>query len=136
MNTAHEPKAGRNTAIQQQEEICDVTCIHADTVSSIREQLPEFGGMSAIFKALADQTRLKIAYSLLIGGKLCVCDVSAIIGSSTATASHHLRYLKQHGLAKSEREGRLIYYSLQDHHVRDLVRIAQEHAEEDETDGN
>ncbi|WP_040225272.1 ArsR/SmtB family transcription factor [Bhargavaea cecembensis] len=114
---------------------CDVTIVHEDEVQAVRGRLPELRGMAAIFKALADETRLKIAYSLMLGGKLCVCDVSAIIGSSTATASHHLRYLKQHGLASSEREGKLVCYSLKDDHVRDLVKIAQEHAEEDEGNG-
>ncbi|SIT89369.1 ArsR/SmtB family transcription factor [Edaphobacillus lindanitolerans] len=111
-------------------EMCEVTAFHEEAVAAVRGQLPELGGMAEIFKALADETRLKIAYSLMVGGKLCVCDVSAIIGSSTATASHHLRYLKQHGLASSEREGKLVFYFLKDDHVRDLVKIAQDHAEE------
>ena len=81
-----------------------------------------------IFKALADETRLKIAYSLTLEEEMCVCDVAAVIDSSVATASHHLRYLRDHSLAKSQRKGRMVYYSLADNHVHQLVKIAYDHA--------
>ena len=81
-----------------------------------------------IFKALADATRLKIAYALTLAKELCVCDVAHIIGSSSATASHHLRLLRNMKLAKIRREGKLVFYSLDDDHVRQLVYIAMIHA--------
>ena len=81
-----------------------------------------------IFKALADETRLKIAYSLTLEEEMCVCDVAAVIGSSVATASHHLRYLREHSLARSKRKGRMVYYSLADDHVHQIVKVAHEHA--------
>ena len=66
---------------------------------------------SQIFKALADETRLKIAFSLTLEEEMCVCDVAAVIGSSVATASHHLRYLREQALAKSQekREDGLLF---------------------------
>lgn len=75
-------------------------------------------GMAEIFKALADPTRVKVAYMLDRGGELCVCDVAEVLGSSTATASHHLRTLKNKNIAKSRKAGKNVYYSLKDDHIR------------------
>lgn len=111
-------------------EICEVTKSNELAVERVRAQMPELSKVAKFLKALADETRLKITYALTIEQRLCVCDVAAIIGTSTATASHHLRYLKEHGLAKSTREGKLIYYSLADDHVYQIVTIAYEHSEE------
>ncbi|MEG0471538.1 MAG: metalloregulator ArsR/SmtB family transcription factor [Solibacillus sp.] len=111
-------------------EICEVTKINEEAVQRVRQQMPELSKVAQFLKALADETRLKIAYALTIEKRLCVCDVAAIIGSSTATASHHLRYLKEHALAKSTREGKLMYYSLADDHVYQIVTIAYEHSRE------
>lgn len=111
-------------------DVCEVTMIHEDDVLEVVTNMPELTKVTAIFKALADDTRLKIIYALSIKQPLCVCDVAAIIKASTATASHHLRYLKDQGLAKSTRKGKLIYYSLDDDHVNALVRIAYEHSKE------
>ncbi|MEI4770752.1 metalloregulator ArsR/SmtB family transcription factor [Psychrobacillus sp. FJAT-51614] len=120
----------------QTKDMCEVTVIHNDVVLSVKKKLPDVRKVAQIFKALADETRLKIAYALTIEEELCVCDVSEIIGSSTATASHHLRFLRDLSLAKSRRKGKLVYYSLADHHVNELVKIAYEHAvEEGEKDG-
>lgn len=111
-------------------ETCDVTVVHGDVVERVQNQLPILDDVVSIFKALADDTRLKIAYSLMLEEELCVCDVAAIINSSNATASHHLRYLRDHSLAKSQRKGKMVYYSLADAHIRQLVSIAHEHANE------
>ncbi len=115
---------------------CDVKEIHEDAVSRVKGQMPELGGVVTLLKALADETRLKIAFALTLEKALCVCDVAEIIGSSIATASHHLRYLKEHGLATSRREGKQMYYSLADEHVYQIVTIAHEHAKEVKEDGN
>lgn len=114
---------------------CDEQLIHDELVDDIQQELPRVSGMVQLFKALADETRLKIAYSLTLKNELCVCDVGAIIGASNATASHHLRYLKENGLARSERRGKMVYYSLADDHVFQLVKIAHEHTMEGEVDG-
>ena len=120
----------------QTKDMCEVTKVNEDIVFSIKNQMPDLGAAVQIFKALADETRLKIAYALTIEEELCVCDVGEIIGSSTATASHHLRFLRDLSLAKSQRKGKQVYYSLADHHVNALVKIAYEHAiEEGEKDG-
>ena len=113
-------------------DVCEVQCLHEESVMQVKQNLPDLKGMSLIFKALADETRLKISYALTVKEELCVCDVAAIIQSSTATASHHLRYLKDMDLAKSDKRGKLVYYRLADEHVRQLVKIAHEHAKEGE----
>lgn len=117
-------------------ELCETTKANIDTVTAVQQQLPDLSKVALLFKALADETRLKIAYALTLKQALCVCDVSEIIGSSVATASHHLRYLKENGLAKSHREGKQMYYSLKDDHVRQIVTIAYEHMEEVDDNGD
>ncbi|MFC4711371.1 ArsR/SmtB family transcription factor [Planococcus dechangensis] len=111
-------------------DVCEITKVHPESVERVQQNMVELAGVAALFKALADETRLKIAYALTIESEMCVCDIAAVIGSSTATASHHLRYLRERSLAKSERKGKQIYYSLSDDHVRQLVTIANEHAKE------
>lgn len=116
--------------VNRMKEVCDIIKVHPEAVDRVQQHMVELDGVSALFKALADETRLKIAYALTIEPEMCVCDIAAVIGSSTATASHHLRYLRERDLAKSERKGKQIYYSLSDDHVRQLVTIANEHAKE------
>ncbi|QEY21882.1 ArsR family transcriptional regulator [Psychrobacillus sp. AK 1817] len=120
----------------QSKDICDVTKVNEKIVGEVKQQLPDLTKVVTLFKALADETRLKIAYALTIEEELCVCDVSEIIGSSVATASHHLRFLRDLSLAKSRRKGKLVYYSLADHHMNELVKIAYEHSVEEELDSN
>lgn len=117
-------------------EICEVTVVHEKVVNRVQEALPNLGEVVQIFKALADETRLRIAYSLTLEEEMCVCDVAAVIDSSVATASHHLRYLRDHSLAKSTRKGRMVYYRLADNHVHQLVTIAHAHAIEGDSNGN
>jgi ArsR family transcriptional regulator, lead/cadmium/zinc/bismuth-responsive transcriptional repressor len=107
-------------------DFCEITCIHENSVKHVQHVMDEapISSIANIFKALADETRLKIAYALTIEDELCVCDVAAIIHSSTATASHHLRYLRKLGLAKYRKEGKLVYYSLQNEYVKQLIQLA------------
>lgn len=119
------------------QEICEVTCIHEDKVRSVKEKLRANNTceVAKIFKALSDDTRMKIAFVLFQEEELCVCDIASIIDASTATASHHLRLLRNLGLAKSRKEGKLVYYSLDDDHVKDLIEIAFAHQKEVELRG-
>ncbi|RFA34504.1 transcriptional regulator [Virgibacillus dokdonensis] len=111
-------------------DVCETFCYDEDTVSRIRPKIDKMDGVEQIFKALADATRLKIAYALTLERELCVCDIATIIGATKATASHHLRLLKNMGLAKHRKEGKLVFYSLEDEHVHQLVTIATVHAKE------
>ena len=114
------------------DDICEVTCVDDVKVKRVKESVSQQNtlAVSQIFKALADDTRIKIAFALSEEEELCVCDVANIVGSTTATASHHLRLLRNLGLAKYRKEGKLVFYSLDDDHVKQLIQIAFEHQKE------
>lgn len=78
------------------DDVCEVSCIDGDKVKRVKESISKQDTLAVtqIFKALADDTRIKIAYSLSEEDELCVCDVANIVGCTTATASHHLRLLR------------------------------------------
>lgn len=113
-------------------DVCEITCINEEKVTRVKSSLTEQNPLEVakIFKALSDDTRIKIAYALSLEDELCVCDVANIVGSTTATASHHLRLLKNLGLAKYRKEGKLVFYSLDDEHVKQLIQVAFEHHKE------
>ncbi|WP_251555072.1 ArsR/SmtB family transcription factor [Neobacillus muris] len=114
------------------DDVCEVTCVDDLKVKRVKETVSKQNTLAVaqIFKALSDDTRIKIAYALSVEDELCVCDVANIVGSTTATASHHLRLLRNLGLAKYRKEGKLVFYSLDDEHVRQLIQIAFEHQRE------
>lgn len=116
----------------QEHDVCQVTCVDQPKVERVKKELEQQNilELAKIFKALADETRMKIAYSLYIEEELCVCDVGNIVGASTATVSHHLRLLNKQGIAKYRKEGKLVYYSLVDDHVKQLIQLASEHQKE------
>jgi DNA-binding transcriptional ArsR family regulator len=119
------------------EDRCDIYCYDEEKVQRVQQSLEQedFMGTAQLFKALADPTRLKIAYALVQEDELCVCDVANIIDSTLATASHHLRLLRNMGLAKYRKEGKLVFYSLDDDHVKQLVQLAFAHSKEIITNG-
>jgi DNA-binding transcriptional ArsR family regulator len=94
---------------------CDFLCLDRPLAEELRRgQLgPEAAGIAAArARALADATRLSLAASLRDGGELCVCDLAWISGRAQNLVSHHLRALRQEGLAASRREGKVVFYSL------------------------
>jgi len=115
-----------------QYDACEVTCIDEEKVKRGKNELLQQNPMDVakVFKALSDDTRIKIAYTLSLEDELCVCDVANIVGATTATTSHHLRLLKNLGLAKYRKEGKLVYYSLDDDHVKQLIQVAFAHQKE------
>lgn len=119
------------------EDRCEIYCYDKEKVERVQTLLQTVNPVDTakLFKALADPTRLKIAYALVQEGELCVCDVANIIEASLATASHHLRLLRNMGLAKYRKEGKLVFYSLDDDHVRQLVEIAFLHQKEVKENG-
>ncbi|MGG6447676.1 ArsR/SmtB family transcription factor [Pseudobacillus badius] len=111
---------------------CEIYCYDEEKVNRIQGELQkeDISSMAQLFKALADENRAKIAYSLCQDEELCVCDIANIIGSSVATASHHLRTLHKQGVVKYRKEGKLAFYSLDDEHVKQLIIIALTHKKE------
>ena len=99
------------------------------TVEEASESLPAqkiLENLGEFFKVLTDPTRLKILYALGIG-ELCVFDLSVSVDASVSSVSHHLSALKRVRLVKARREGRVIYYSLDDDHVKSIIKYAREH---------
>ncbi len=118
------------------DDVCEITCVDDIKVKRVKEVINSKNtlAVSQIFKALSDDTRIKIALALSVEEELCVCDVANIVGATTATASHHLRLLRNLGLAKYRKEGKLVFYSLDDDHVRQLIQIAFAHQMEVKVD--
>ncbi len=113
-------------------DVCEITCVDEMKVSRVQSKLQgqNSSEVAKIFKALSDDTRIKISLALSLEDELCVCDVANIVGSSVATASHHLRLLRNLGIAKFRKEGKLVYYSIDDNHVKQLIQLAFTHQEE------
>lgn len=116
----------------RKDEVCDIFCFDEEKVNRVKERINvhNFQEMAQMFKVLADPTRLKVAYALCHEDELCVCDVANMIGSTMATASHHLRLLRNMGIAQYRKEGKLVFYSLADEQVKELVRFAIHHQKE------
>lgn len=109
--------------------VCDDRVVHMDAVRAARTRLPKqawLAGMADLFATLGDPTRLRIL-AALSEGELCVCDLAAAIGQSDSAVSHHLRLLRELALVRSRRDGRLVYYALNDTHVDALYRQAVAH---------
>lgn len=114
------------------EEICEINIIHEDKVNNAKKVMPEddlIYDLAELFKVFADSTRMKIIYALM-EGELCVCDIAAIVGTTQSAISHQLRILKQAKLVKYRKEGKVVYYSLDDEHISEIVKKGREHIEE------
>ena len=108
---------------------CEVSGADPDRVRLGREHLlsaQEYGVLAETFRALSDASRARIVHSLL-RQELCTCDLAAIAGISEPAVSQHLRYLKALHVVKSRREGKKVFYSLADAHVRFLLAVTLRH---------
>lgn len=121
----------------KERDVCELVAFDEAKVSRAKSELEKknTAAVANMFKALADDTRMKIAYALCLEDEMCVCDVASVIGFSMATASHHLRLLRNLGLAKYRKQGKMVFYSLDDDHVKQLLLIAMEHSEEEKSHG-
>lgn len=114
------------------DEKCEVTLIHEDNVKKAINELPDdelIADLSDMFKIFGDQTRVKILMALE-SGELCVCDIAAVMDMSQSAISHQLRVLKQSNIVKTRRDGKVVYYSISDEHVKDIFDIAMVHVQE------
>lgn len=103
-------------------ENCSCNYIHEDVVKRAKEQMPdeiELYELAELFKVFGDTTRIKILYALF-ASEMCVCDIAALLGMSQSAVSHQLRVLKQARLVKHRKEGKIVYYSLDDDHVEKI----------------
>ncbi len=119
--------------MKQTELFCDDNCVHADRINQAKQAVPDDDTLitlSDLFKVLGDMTRVKIL-SALLRSELCVCDLSEIIGMGQSAVSHQLRVLRASKIVKYRRDGKSIFYSIDDEHVRELFEVALCHISEE-----
>lgn len=103
-------------------DFCNCNVIHEDVVREVKNNIPKEATLfelAELFKVLGDGTRVKILYALL-SSEMCVCDIAALLQMTQSAISHQLRVLKQSRLVKYRREGKVVYYSLDDEHVKQI----------------
>jgi len=113
-------------------EICKVYEEHLDKILEAKKKLPDeetILEVSDFFDALGNPTRLKILFALL-EDELCTCDLSNITGLSVSAISHQLRILKDRKIVTYRKDGKNVFYSLDDEHIREILKIALKHMEE------
>ena len=113
-------------------ECCDIYQIHEDLVQAVNEKMPEedtLYDLAELFKVFGDSTRIRILY-VLFEAELCVCDIAQTLNMTQSAISHQLKILKQSRLVKNRREGKQVFYSLADDHVRTIIDQGREHVEE------
>ena len=103
-------------------ERCDCSVIHEDIVNQVRDRMPQeenLYDLAELFKVFGDSTRIRILWALN-ESEMCVCDIAVLLDMTQSAISHQLRVLKQTNLVKNRREGKVVYYSLVDDHVRKI----------------
>lgn len=114
-------------------ECCEEHIIHNELLQKVDGKVPdeeEISDLSDLFKVFGDSTRLKILF-VLFESEVCVCDLAEILNMTQSAISHQLKVLKQSKLVTNRREGKSIFYSLADDHVRSIIAQGREHIEED-----
>ena len=103
-------------------ERCDCDVIHEDIVNEVKGKMPEeesLYDLAELFKVFGDSTRIKILWAL-DEAEMCVCDIAVLLNMTQSAISHQLRVLKQANLVKNRKEGKVVYYSLDDDHVKNI----------------
>lgn len=111
---------------------CEATQVHEDLINIVNKTMPEeteLYDLAELFKVFGDSTRIRILF-VLFEAEVCVCDLAQVLNMTQSAISHQLRILKQNKLVKNRREGKSIFYSLADDHVRTIIAQGREHIEE------
>jgi DNA-binding transcriptional ArsR family regulator len=114
------------------EDSCEIDFVDREKVESIRTRMAEpemLDNLAELFNALGDPTRVRILHALS-HGELCVCDIAALVGQSNSAVSHQLRVLRLGRLVRNRKAGKMVYYKLDDSHVRTLIRQGLKHVGE------
>ncbi len=113
-------------------ECCETLEIHKDLLQKVRDHMPdeeELYDLAELFKVFGDSTRIRILF-VLFESEVCVCDLAEALNMTQSAISHQLKILKQSKLVQSRREGKSVFYSLADAHVRTIIAQGIEHIEE------
>ena len=111
------------------EPICETMIIHTDIIEKVKSDFPADGlveKMAAFYKIFGDSTRIRILCAL-DKAELCVCDISSLLGMTISAVSHQLKLLRESDLVKTRRDGKVVYYSLADEHVQQIIECGMEH---------
>jgi ArsR family transcriptional regulator len=111
---------------------CDCGIIHEDVVERVRNAMPEgkdFHDLANLYKMFADNTRVRMLWALSCEA-MCVCDLAALLGMTKSAISHQLKSLRLTNLVKYDKQGKVVYYSLADDHVKDIFAKGFEHVRE------
>ena len=111
---------------------CDCDVIHQDVVNRVREKMPEVEtlyDLAELFKVFGDSTRIRILWALE-ESEMCVCDIANLLNMTQSAISHQLRVLRQAALVKNRRDGKVVYYSLDDEHVQQIIAQGMVHVRE------
>ena len=132
--TIEEKEAGKGGAALaiRDVECCDTVVVHEELVKAVHEKMPDedkLYDLAELFKVFGDSTRIRILY-VLFEAELCVCDIAQTLNMTKSAISHQLRILKQSKLVKNRREGKQVFYSLADDHVRTIIAQGREHIDE------
>lgn len=112
--------------------ICEENILHEDIIARVRENMPSSDKVmrvSELFKVFGDITRSNII-CVLFQAEMCVCDIANILGMTQSAISHQLRILKASRLVKYRREGKAVFYSLDDEHISEIFNLAMNHVSE------
>ena len=112
--------------------ICELMHVHEDIVNRVSQEMPDEDSLfdlSELFKVFGDSTRIRILYCLF-ESEMCVCDIASLLSMTQSAISHQLSVLKKNKLVKSRREGKTVFYSLADTHVRTIIDQGVEHVTE------
>ena len=107
----------------------DFLCLDENGVETVRRQMPDeddLYDLADLYKVFGDSTRIKILY-VLFSAELCVYDIARLLGMTQSAVSHQLRILKNNKLVKFRREGKTVFYALDDDHVRSILKLGMEH---------
>lgn len=113
-------------------ECCDSVCVHQELLYKVTAEMPkeeELYDLAELFKVFGDSTRIRILF-VLFEEEVCVCDLAEALQMTQSAVSHQLKILKQAKLVKSRRDGKSVFYSLADSHVRTIIGQGLEHIEE------
>ncbi|NLG04173.1 MAG: helix-turn-helix transcriptional regulator [Clostridia bacterium] len=113
-------------------ECCEIEEVHKELIEIVNQTMPEeteLYDLAELFKVFGDSTRIRILF-VLFEAEVCVCDLAQVLNMTQSAISHQLKILKQSKLVKNRREGKSIFYSLADDHVRSIIAQGREHIEE------
>ena len=119
--------------VEEKMEYCDTVEVHHDLLNIVKDKMPdetELYDLAELFKVFGDSTRIRILF-VLFEAEVCVCDLAQALNMTQSAISHQLKILRQNKLVKSRREGKSIFYSLADEHVRTIIDQGRDHIEED-----